>query len=68
VLCPIAWCNVLATFWTLEVTARSATYSPPHVKEHALVVAPLVRAKTKTGAERVERWKLAVNASVESDL
>jgi hypothetical protein len=32
------------------------------------VVAPLVRAKTKTGAERIERWKLAVNASVEPDL
>jgi hypothetical protein len=40
----------------------------PHVREHAHVVAPLVRAMTRTGAERVERWKLAVNASVESDL
>jgi hypothetical protein len=25
-------------------------------------VAPLVRAKSKGGAERLERWKLAVNA------
>jgi hypothetical protein len=31
-------------------------------------VAPLVRAKTKTGAQRVERWKLAANATVEPDL
>ena len=35
--------------------------------KHAHVVAPLVRARSTAGAERVDRWKLAVNATVEPD-
>jgi hypothetical protein len=31
-------------------------------------VAPLVRAKSRSGTPRDERWKLAVNATVEPDL
>jgi len=38
-----------------------------HVARHAMVVAPLVRARPRTGAERVDRWKLAVNATLEID-
>jgi hypothetical protein len=40
----------------------------PHVERHARAVAPLVRARSSAGAAREERWKLAVNASVEADL
>ena len=67
-LCPIAWVQRLG--YLLDVTGHRefGDVLVPHVKEHARVVAPLVRAKTKTGAERVERWKLAINASVEPDL
>jgi len=38
-----------------------------HVREHAVALAPLVRAKSTARAPRMERWKLAVNVSVEPD-
>jgi hypothetical protein len=38
------------------------------VARQAKVVAPLVRAKATTGAQRDPRWKLVVNAAVEPDL
>jgi predicted transcriptional regulator of viral defense system len=68
VLCPIAWVQRLGYLLDVGGHRELGHVLVPHVKEHAHVVAPLVRAKTKTGAERVERWKLAVNASVEPDL
>ena len=67
-LCPIAWVQRLGYLLDVGGHHELGDVLVPHVKEHAHVVAPLVRAKTKTGAERVERWKLAVNASVEPDL
>jgi hypothetical protein len=39
-----------------------------HVTAHARVVAPLVRSRRLAGARRDDRWKLAVNATVEPDL
>lgn len=64
---PIAWTQRLG--YLLDVTEHRdlAEGLLPHVREHARFVAPLVRAKPKTGAERVERWRLAVNAAVEPD-
>jgi predicted transcriptional regulator of viral defense system len=67
-LCPIAWAQRLGYLLDIGGHRELGDVLAPHVKEHAHVMAPLVRAMTKTGAERVERWKLAVNASVESDL
>jgi predicted transcriptional regulator of viral defense system len=66
-LCPIAWVQRLGYLLDVSGHRELADVLAPHVKLQAHVVAPLVRATTKTGAERVERWKLAVNASVESD-
>jgi predicted transcriptional regulator of viral defense system len=67
-LCPIAWVQRLGYLFDIGGHRELGDALVSHVKEHAHVVAPLVRAKTKTGAERLERWKLAVNASVEPDL
>lgn len=65
--CPIAWSQRLG--YLLDVTEHRdlADGLVPLVREHARFVAPLVRAKPKTGAERVERWRLAVNAAIEPD-
>lgn len=67
-LCPIAWVQRLGYLLDVGGHAELGDELVPHVKGHAQVVAPLVRAKTQTGAERLDRWKLAVNASVELDL
>ena len=66
-LCPIAWVQRLG--YLLDVTEHRdlAEVLVPYVKEHARVFAPLVRARPRAGAERLERWKLAVNATVEPD-
>jgi predicted transcriptional regulator of viral defense system len=66
-LTPIAWTQRLG--YLLDVTGHRdlAEAIVPHVREHARFVAPLVRANPTTGAQRVERWRLAVNASVEAD-
>jgi len=68
VLCPVVWVQRLGHLLDLSGHAELGDVLVPHVQKHAHVVAPLVRAKTRTGAQRVERWKLAVNATVEPDL
>lgn len=67
-LSPIAWAQRLG--YLLDLTGHRALADAllPHVQGHAHVVAPLVRATRRAGARRDERWKLAVNASVEPDL
>jgi predicted transcriptional regulator of viral defense system len=67
-LCPIAWSQRLG--YLLEATNQGdlAKSLADHVREHAMTMAPLVRASPITGAPRAGRWKLAVNASVEPDL
>jgi predicted transcriptional regulator of viral defense system len=66
--CPIVWSQRLG--YLLEVTGHDelANVLVDHVKERATTIAPLVRAKSMKGAARTERWKLAVNDSVEPDL
>ena len=66
--CPIAWVQRLG--YLLDVAGHAALGDAlaPRVKQRAHVVAPLVRAETHTGARRLDRWKLAVNASVELEL
>ncbi len=65
---PIAWVQRLGYLLDLTEHRDLADTLASHVKEHAHVVAPLVRATSRAGARRDERWKLAVNASVEPDL
>lgn len=64
-LCPIVWVQRLGYLLDVGGHRELGDVLVPYAKEHAHVVAPLVRAETKTGAERLDRWKLAVNASVE---
>lgn len=66
-LCPIAWAQRLGYLLDLGEHRDLADVLVPYVREHAHVVAPLVRAEAKTGAERIDRWKLAVNATVEAE-
>jgi predicted transcriptional regulator of viral defense system len=66
-LCPIAWVQRLGYLLDFTEHRDLAEVLVPYVKEHARVFAPLVRAKPRAGAERLERWKLAVNAAVEPD-
>ncbi len=66
-LCPIAWAQRLGYLLDLGGHNMLADVLNPHVQQHAHVVAPLVRAMTSVGAERVARWKLAANVSVEPE-
>jgi predicted transcriptional regulator of viral defense system len=67
-LCPIAWVQRLG--YLLDLTDRDQVANPlvEHVQARATVVAPLVRSQPSAHARREERWKLAINASVEPDL
>lgn len=65
---PIAWVQRLGHLLDLTEHRGLADKLVPFVSEHAKAVAPLVRAKSRTGAARDGRWKLVVNASVEPDL
>jgi len=64
-LCPIAWTQRLGNLLDIAGHRDIADMLGPYVRGHAHVVAQLVRAKPASGVERVERWKLAVNATVE---
>lgn len=66
--CPIAWAQRLG--YLLDLTKHDGLANPlaDYVRAHATVVAPLVRKKSITRAPRAERWRLAINASVEPDL
>jgi hypothetical protein len=61
---PIAWTQRLG--YLLDVTDHRSLANglTPIVQELAHHFAPLVRARSKTGARRVARWKLAVNSSL----
>lgn len=64
-LCPIVWSQRLGYLLERIRCDRLAKALITHVREKAVVVAPLVRKKTMTGAERDERWKLSVNVDLE---
>jgi len=67
-LCPIAWVQRLGYLLDIAGHREIGDVLAPHVKEHAHAVAPLVRARATTGAQRLDRWKLVVNAIVEPDV
>lgn len=66
-LCPIAWAQRLGYLLDLTGHRDLAEALVPYVSDQARVFAPLVRARPRAGAERLQRWKLAVNAAVEPD-
>lgn len=63
--CPIAWVQRLGHLLDRIGHTALASALQPTVTRRAAVVAPLVRALAITGAPRDERWRLAVNASLE---
>lgn len=65
---PVAWAQRLGYLLDLTKHLDLADKLAPFVSEQAKTVAPLVRARSRSGASRNERWKLAVNANVEPDL
>lgn len=65
---PIAWVQRLGYLLDLTEHRDVADKLAPSVAARAKEVAPLVRAKSRSGAPRDERWRLAVNATVEPDL
>jgi predicted transcriptional regulator of viral defense system len=67
-LCPIVWVQRLGYLLDVGGHSELSDILMPHVQEHARVLAPLVRARSRAGSEHASRWKLAVNASVEPDL
>ena len=68
VLCPIAWVQRLGYLLDAGGHSDLSERLLPHVKEHAHNVAPLVRSKPTVGAQRLDRWRLAVNVGVAPDL
>ncbi len=65
---PIAWVQRLGYLLDLTEHRDLADKLAPLVVARAKEVAPLVRAKSRSGAPRDERWRLAVNAAVEPDV
>lgn len=64
---PIAWVQRLGYLLDFTEHRDLADVLAPLVAARAKDVAPLVRANSRTGASRDERWKLAVNGTVEPD-
>jgi predicted transcriptional regulator of viral defense system len=66
-LCPVVWSQRLG--YLLELAGHEALSAPvaAFVAEKAVFAAPLVRSRSIKGAVRADRWKLAVNASVEAE-
>lgn len=67
-LCPIAWAQRLGYLLDRAEHRDLGDALAPFVNAHAHAVAPLVRARPSLGAQRIGRWKLAINATVEPDL
>jgi hypothetical protein len=66
-LCPTSWVQRLGYLLDSAEHRNLAECLVPFVSERARFFAPLVRAKPRAGAERLKRWKLAVNATADSD-
>lgn len=66
-LAPIAWTQRLGYLLDLIDRSELGESLAPLVEDQAHTFAPLVRSQPVAGAERLERWKLAVNADVEPD-
>ncbi len=66
-LCPVAWVQRLGYLLDMLEKAELASALVEHVREHAAIIAPLVRSRPTAQAPRNARWKLALNVSVEPD-
>jgi predicted transcriptional regulator of viral defense system len=66
-LAPIAWSQRLGYLFDQTDHQKLGDALAPLVQEVAHVFAPLVRARPVAGAERIYRWKLAVNTTLDPD-
>lgn len=66
-LCPVVWAQRLGYLFELAGRDDLANVLADHVRTEGATLAPLVRSRSMTGAPRAERWRLAINASVEAD-
>jgi predicted transcriptional regulator of viral defense system len=64
---PLAWAQRLGYLLELIEAGEVAPALLLYVQEHARRVAPLDPSVARTGAKRSERWRLAINATVEVD-
>ena len=64
---PLAWVQRLGYLLELVGAAEFADALSPYVGERARRVAPLDASVSRTGAERSERWRIAVNIEVEPE-
>jgi predicted transcriptional regulator of viral defense system len=65
---PIVWVQRLGYLLDLTEHRDLADTLVPSVVARAKDVPPLIRARSRSGAPRDKRWKLALNATVEPDL
>jgi len=65
---PLAWSQRLGYLLELVDQSDVAVKLQVFVAERAERVAPLDASKSRTGAERSRRWRLAINTKVEPDL
>ncbi|MCC6811253.1 MAG: type IV toxin-antitoxin system AbiEi family antitoxin [Deltaproteobacteria bacterium] len=66
-LCPVAWVQRLGYLFELLDQDDLANALEAQVRERAVAFAPLIRAQSTAHAKRLQRWKLAVNATVEPE-
>lgn len=64
---PLAWSQRLGFLLDLVEAGEIASALLPHVREHATRVAPLDASLPRTGSERSERWRIAINTDVGVD-
>ena len=64
---PVAWLQRLGYLLDLTEHHDLADKLVPSVVARAKDVAPLVRARSRSGSPRNERWKLVINATMEPD-
>jgi predicted transcriptional regulator of viral defense system len=66
-LCPIVWSQRLG--YLLELVGSDVLTSglADYVRAEGATLAPLVRMRSMKRAPRAERWKLAINATVEAE-
>jgi len=64
---PLAWSQRLGYLLELVEAGEIASALLPYVGEHATRVAPLDAALPRTGHQRSERWRIAINTEVEVD-
>jgi predicted transcriptional regulator of viral defense system len=65
---PLAWVQRLGFLLDLVEASETASTLAPYVEARARRAAPLDPSRSRTGAARSARWRVAINRDVEPDL